>query len=320
MLPPNTPDLTTLDLLGTVAELGSLGQAAIRHRISQPAVSMKMTQLEKRLGLTLLLRDQTGTRLTPEGEQVVIWAQRVVATTETMMAAVGALRAEKGAHLRVASSFTIAEYLLGGWIGELSDKSPDLALTLEVSNSASVLQRVHEGTVDIGFIESTETKVPTVTTKLVGRDRLVVVVDPNHPWSRRKSPVSGSELASTEVLTREFGSGTREVLETALRPWGGLRSRREFGSTTTILNIARMGGGPAVLSAIAAKDDLDSGRLVVVETTDLDLARTFQAVWLKDRTLADLARRLLTIATRQVTQTHETFPDESPTQVTPHSK
>jgi DNA-binding transcriptional LysR family regulator len=54
VLPPGPPDLLSLDLLDSIAELGSLGQAASRHGMSQPAVSMRMAQLERGLGLSLL--------------------------------------------------------------------------------------------------------------------------------------------------------------------------------------------------------------------------------------------------------------------------
>src|SRR5579875_3898896 len=65
VLPPLAPDLIELDLLDSVAELGSLGRVAARHGMSQPAVSMRMSQLERRLGVRLLQRDTSGTRLTP---------------------------------------------------------------------------------------------------------------------------------------------------------------------------------------------------------------------------------------------------------------
>ncbi|MDQ2725963.1 MAG: LysR family transcriptional regulator, partial [Actinomycetota bacterium] len=100
MIPPETPGLMALDLLVSVAELGSLGQAANRHGVSQPAVSMRMTQLERQLGITLLERSPMGTRLTPAGESVVGWCNQVLDATHTMMAAVTALRAHAGGHLR----------------------------------------------------------------------------------------------------------------------------------------------------------------------------------------------------------------------------
>ncbi|MGE5136109.1 MAG: LysR family transcriptional regulator [Gemmatimonadota bacterium] len=139
MLPPSTPDLTALDLLDSIAELGSLGQAAARHRMSQPAVSMRMSQLERRLGVSLLVRTPSGTRLTPAGERVVGLSRRVLGEARAMMAGIEALVAAESSHLRVAASLTVAEYLLPGWLGALHQESPDVALSVEVTNSAGVL-------------------------------------------------------------------------------------------------------------------------------------------------------------------------------------
>ncbi|WP_280500096.1 helix-turn-helix domain-containing protein, partial [Nocardia farcinica] len=50
-LPPGTPDLAVLALLVSVADTGSLGAAARRHGISQPAASMRISALERRLRL-----------------------------------------------------------------------------------------------------------------------------------------------------------------------------------------------------------------------------------------------------------------------------
>jgi DNA-binding transcriptional LysR family regulator len=124
----------------------------------------------------------------------------------------------------------------------------------------------------------------------------VVVVDPAHPWARRRSPVGGPELAATELIVRETGSGTREILEDGLAPWGGIRSRLELGSSAAIMEAARRGEGPAVLSALAVAADVDAGRLVTVATDGIDLARVLRAVWPEDRPLAPLAGRLLNVA------------------------
>jgi DNA-binding transcriptional LysR family regulator len=124
----------------------------------------------------------------------------------------------------------------------------------------------------------------------------VVVVDPAHPWARRESAVSGAELASADLIVREPGSGTREVLDQALSSWGGAHSWLELGSTASILAAARRGEGPAVLSALAVAEDVDLGRLVPVRTEGLDLTRSLRAVWPSDRPLAPLAGRLLNVA------------------------
>jgi DNA-binding transcriptional LysR family regulator len=109
--------------------------------------------------------------------------------------------------------------------------------------------------------------------------------------------VTAAELAAAELIVRERGSGTREILEDTLARFGGLRSRLELGSNAAILAAARRGEGPAVLSALAVADDLDAGRLVAVPTEGISLTRSMRAVWPTDRPLPPLARCLLNIAT-----------------------
>jgi DNA-binding transcriptional LysR family regulator len=299
VLPPATPDLISLDLLDSIAELGSLGQAASRHGMTQPAVSMRMAQLERNLGLSLLQRSPLGTRLTPAGEQVAALGRRVLGEVHALMTGVAALVAEEGSHLRVAASLTVAEYLLPGWLSALHRESPGVMLAVEVTNSSRVLERVREGRADVGFVEGHEMRLPGLSTVVVRSDHLVVVVDPAHPWARRGSPVTGPELASAELIVREPGSGTREVLDDALSSWGGPHSWLELGSTASILAAARRGQGPAVLSALAVAEDVDLGRLLPVRTDGIDLSRTLRAVWPADRPLAPLARRLLSEASHK---------------------
>jgi DNA-binding transcriptional LysR family regulator len=296
VLPPSTPDLIALDLLDSIAELGSLGRAASRHRMSQPAVSMRMTQLERRLGLTLLQRSPTGARLTPAGERVVALSRRVLSETRELMAGVGALVAEESSHLRVAASLTVAEYLLPGWLAALHRRYPDAILAVEVTNSTQVVARVAEHHADVGFVEGHQPRLGAMKTAVVRTDHLVMVVDPSHPWAHRRSPVTGPELAEAELIVREPGSGTRQVLEDTLGAFGGLRSHLELGSTAAILAAVRRGEGPAALSALAVADDLDAGRLVAVPTEGIALTRSLRAVWPTDRPLPPLARDLLGIA------------------------
>lgn len=296
MLPPSTPDLLALELLDSIAELGSLGRAAARHQMSQPAVSMRMSQLERRLGVSLLLRTPSGTRLTPAGERVVTLSRRVLGEAQAMMTGIEALVAAESSHLRVAASLTVAEHLLPGWLAALHQESPDVVLSVEVTNSAKVLDRVRDGLADVGFVEGHEHRAPGLRAVPVRSDRLVVVVAPAHPWSHRATPLTGAELAATELIVREAGSGTREILADALAPWGGIRSRLELGSSAAILAAAQRGEGPAVLSALAVQTDVDAGRLVIVATEGIDLARVLRAVWPEDRPLAPLANRLLNAA------------------------
>nr|MDA8343316.1 LysR family transcriptional regulator [Actinomycetota bacterium] len=144
-LPEDAPDLRSLDLLLSVAELGSLGKAARRHGISQPAVSLRMNELERRLGITILERTASGTTLTGPGSSVVDWSRSVIEAADAFVTGTAALRAETGVRLRVAASLTVADHLVPGWLVSLRQQAPDASINLSVMNSAAVADQVEAG-------------------------------------------------------------------------------------------------------------------------------------------------------------------------------
>src|SRR5215472_2092737 len=105
-LPRLVSDLSGYDLLLSVARLGSLGQAADEHGISQPAASARMRQLEGQVGVPLIDRSPRGSTLTPAGALVAGWAQAVADAAVELDASVTALRRERACRLRGAASMT----------------------------------------------------------------------------------------------------------------------------------------------------------------------------------------------------------------------
>ncbi|WP_181802110.1 LysR family transcriptional regulator [Streptomyces shenzhenensis] len=293
------PDLGSLQLLTLVAELGSLGQAAERLGISQPAASKRLTLLERRLGLTLVDRDTRGSVLTVEGKAVCQWSGRVLAEVDSLMTGVAALRGDRAVDLRLASSMTLAEHFVPRWIGTLQRRTPDVYVSLKVTNSEQVAALVASGRISLGFTEAPE--VPAgLSSCQVGTDRLVVVVAPHHPWARRREPVELAELAQSRLIVREAGSGTRETLERVLAGAGvkQVRPLMVLDANAAMRSAVVEGAGPAVLSAVTVRDDLAEGRMVEIPVTGADLHRRLRAVWPKDRPLTGAVEELLRIAVR----------------------
>ena len=298
-LPARVADLTGFDLLLSVATAGSLGRAAAEHGISQPAASARMRLLERQLGVALIERSPRGSRLTAAGALVAGWAQAAVDAAAGLDASITALRREHHSRLRVAASMTVAEYLFPGWLGALRAADPDAAVALSAVNSAEVAHAVLAGTADIGFVEGPD--IPAgLHAEPVGRDRLTLVVAPAHPWARRRSGVPVGEVATTSLVTREAGSGTRRFLEEALlRVGAGLAPPlAELSSTTAIKAAVAAGAGPAVLSSLAVAADIAAGTLRVVPVTGIDLNRTLMAVWPAGRPLTGPALDLYAVAAR----------------------
>ncbi|MFJ9817198.1 LysR family transcriptional regulator [Streptomyces sp. NPDC101151] len=286
------PDLGALELLLAVARLGSLGAAAREVGITQPAASSRLRSMERQLGVALVDRSPRGSRLTDAGALVTDWARRVVEAAAAFDAGARALRDRRDSRLRVAASMTIAEYLLPGWLLALHAARPDTAVSLLAGNSAKVAELLLAGEADLGFVEGLT--VPAgLDSAVIAHDRLIVVTAPGHPWARRRRPLTPEELAATPLILRERGSGTRQVLDTAL---GGLaRPLIELSSTTAVKASAVSGAGPSVLSELVVGEELAMRRLVSIPVEKVSLRRDLRAVWPTGHRPTGPARELLSL-------------------------
>jgi len=292
-LGPSFPEIASLDLFVSVVELGSVSRAATAHGVAQPSASSRLRHLERQLGLTLLERSPTGSVPTDAGVVVAGWAEAILRSAHELKAGLQAFQAEQSGRLRVAASFTIAEYLLPQWLGRFAREHPGDSVALEVANSTSVIQRLHDGSADLGFIETTST-LTDLDEQLVGTDELIAVVAPTHPWAKRRQ-VPVEALAATPLVTREAGSGTREALEAALASLdlGPPTAILELGSTSAVRSAVLDGNSPTVISRLAVAAELDAGSLVEIEVKDLVIGRSLRAVWPKRSPLPPLAAQLL---------------------------
>lgn len=287
-------DLATLRLLVALAQTGSLNAAARERGISQPAASARVREFEARWQVAIVRRSARGSTLTEDGEAVVAWARELLHSADTMAASVQALASERQAGVLVAASLTIAEQLLPRWIGELHVHHPDIQPVLRVVNSRAVAEEVRAGHVDLGFIESSELPLH-LARATVGHDRLLVIVARDHRWARRSTALTTDELLKERWVLREPGSGTRTTFESAVRRQPDVAL--EASSTAALIGAAAAGVGPAVVSALAVRAELETGRLRSV-ATELDLRRPLTAVWREGERLGEGAGRLLAIASR----------------------
>jgi DNA-binding transcriptional LysR family regulator len=289
------PDLESLRLLVQVAELGSVGKAARATGIAQPSATKRLSALERKARLPLLVRGPQGSALTDDGKLVVAWAVKLLAAADEFQTSLGALRSNRAATLRIAASMTIAEALLPRWLHDLRRVSPSVHVGLTVTNSTEVARLVLSGAdVDLGFVEGPGV-LEGLASRVVGTDELIVVVTPAHPWARRRRALTAPELAATPLVVREEGSGTRETLDRVLARHDPVTPQLALGSNAAVKGAAVAGIAPAVLSRHAVEAELAAGSLVAVEVTDLRLERRLRAVWPKGLRVTGPAATLLQV-------------------------
>jgi molybdate transport repressor ModE-like protein len=298
VLSQRVPDLDSLELLIAVATTGSLGRAAAARGISQPAVSARIQRMERLVGLALVERTARGSALTPAGALLADWGRDVLSAAAVLDAGITSLRSGRDRRLRVAASLTVAEHLVPHWLVSLAAGHPETAVSLDAVNTAEVVRQVLQGEADLGFVEGPG--MPDgVNGRIVATDQLLVVVPPGHPWSKRPRPVTAAELAATRLVHREPASGTRNTLENALAAYAPLATPLlELSSTSAVRAAVYAGAGPAVISSLAVRDDLSSGRLVQVDVEGVDLTRALRVIWPAGQRPVGPARDLLAITRR----------------------
>ncbi|PZF59369.1 LysR family transcriptional regulator [Curtobacterium sp. MCBD17_034] len=288
-------DLDTIEVLDRVAETGSFSRAATSLGITQQAVSARIGAAERLVGVPLLRRSSSGSTLTTAGTTVLELAQPVLEAARRLEVGIDALRADTGS-LTVAASQTVAELFLPSWLLELRVALPTVMVRLLAGNSADAVEHVRSGRADLGFVEG-----PSMATDLrhapLMDDELAVVVSPDHAWAER-GVVAAADLASTPLLVREEGSGTRATLEAWLHAAGlSLHEPAAVLGTTGVVRANAVAGvAPAVMSLRTVAAELGSGRLVRIPVADPPLVRPLSAIW--SASLSAPARTLLALAGR----------------------
>lgn len=285
------PDLTSLALLLSVIELGSVSAAAEAHGMAQPSASARLNRLERQLGVPLLVRSPRGTQPSRDGAIVAAWASQLLDAAREFGRGVAGLRS-RDAKVRIASSQTNAEFVLPRALAWLpASATPELT----VGNSTWVIAMLRDGRADVGFIE-TPTTPKGYRSTVVADDDVIVVARPDHRWARaRRRPLPLAELSTAALLSREQGSGTREAFERELRSHGvrAAAPRMELGSNAALRAALLNGDTPGVISRLAVDGDLVAGSLRELHFDGLSVQRTLRAVWRQDRPLSEPAAELV---------------------------
>jgi DNA-binding transcriptional LysR family regulator len=262
-----------------VAEQASFRRAAEQFHISQPSVSQHVQLLEEELGMRLLDRTTTGIQITPAGELLLSFARRSSRLSQQVLAALARLEGQPGGELKLAASTTVAQYLLPRILGRFLKENPRIQLTLRSGNTEQVSGWVLNGEAQLGLIEGPPPSKELAVEHFLD-DRLPLIVPRGHPWSAQPVPLAA--IASAPLLMREQGSGTRRVIEQALRR-AGLRLNQlqivmELDSTEAIIAGVEAGLGIGFVSEWAIRKELRLGTLAIAQAASLDIRRAFSLI------------------------------------------
>jgi DNA-binding transcriptional LysR family regulator len=268
-------DTRQLAAFCAVVERRSFSQAAERLGVTQPAVSLQIRTLEKRLGTQLL--DRSGRRVEPTeaGRRLYRGAQRMLALEDQLVAEVGA--SGEGAlagELVLGASTGPAAIALPVVLCEFQRENPDVRVFLTVSDTHSVVERVAARELELGIVGAAR-RHRGVRFEPFFSDQVILACPAGHRFAGRT--VSLDELREETLILMQEGAGVRQIVEDALRQQGvrlrDLDVRLVLGLQESVRRAVEAGYGVTFISRTAVESDLAAGRLVEARVEGLDATR-----------------------------------------------
>jgi LysR family transcriptional regulator, transcriptional activator of the cysJI operon len=295
-------DTRQLAAFCAVVERGSFSQAAERLGVSQPAVSLQIRSLERRLGEQLL--DRSGRRVEPTeaGQRLYRNAQRMLQLEEQLLedisdSAAGDLRGR----LELGASSGPGETVLPLLLCDFQRDHPAVTVALAVSDTHTVVELVAARELELGVVGAAR-RHRSVVFEPFFRDEVVLACPPGHRFAGRT--ISLEELRAEPLIVMQEGAGVRQVIEDELRQAGTrLRDfdvRLELGLQESVKSAVAAGYGVSFISRSAVEAELAAGTLAAAQVEGLEPSREISLVRSSRRPLTHAAEAFVAFAREHV--------------------
>lgn len=275
-------NLKQLEAFVRVAETKSFSTAAKMLFLTQPTVSAHISSLERELNTCLLVRNTKGVALSEAGKELYAYAEQMLELEQKIRERFGLTGRQSGSVLRIAASTIPAQYLLPDIMARFRKEYPEEQLKLFETDSSGVVDMIRSHKADVGFT-GTVLEKGSCTYIPFYQDELVILTPAAEKYRARKDADIASWILEEPVILREEGSGTRKE---------ALRLLAQTGIDITKLNVAAMmenqetikrsvgsGMGISILSKLAAREEINSGKLLTFPLGETGGKRNINVVY-----------------------------------------
>jgi len=285
-----------------VVERRSCSQAAERLGVTQPAVSLQVRSLEKRLGTQLL--DRSGRRVEPTESGLKLYrsAQRLLALEEEIEGELAdEATGELGGTLEIGASTGPGGVVLAQLLCQFAEAHMHINVALSVFDTQTVVERVADRTLELGVVGAAP-RHRGVEYEPFLRDTVVLACPPGHAFADRT--VTLEQLKGEQLIVMQDGAGVRQMIEDELRGVGmrlrDLDVRLELGLQESVTSAVRGGYGVTFISRSSVENDLAAKTLVEARVEGLTLEREILLVRAAGRAETRAARAFVEFARERV--------------------
>jgi DNA-binding transcriptional LysR family regulator len=268
-------DVYELNVFLTAAETENFSEAARQLHLTQPAVSMQIRALEKKLDVDLFHRTGRTLALTEQGRALMPLAREVINRAIQIEEELESLKGEVVGHLKLGCSTSTGKYILPNLVARFRRCHPRVQITIYNHSRTAVLTELEEGAIQLAVISSQPGGVDVVCRHFF-TDHVVLIVPADHAWSRLDC-VPPEALQSVPFILRDTQSGTRQEVEGMLEAVNisvsDLNLAMEIGNSEAISMAVEEGIGVAFVSRTVARRGIELGKLKEVRVADVSLQR-----------------------------------------------
>jgi DNA-binding transcriptional LysR family regulator len=274
--------LQQLMTFSRVADEGSFTRAAELLNLSQPAVTRQVAALEAEFGVSLVERSGRSFHLTQAGEIVLNYAREIGVLAQRVHDEVASLSNPERGQVAVACVTTVGLFTLPRLILEYRQLYPDVRMRVWSGRVAGVLDRLLDGSSDLGLFSS-----PVMHPRLVSiplfEDPVIPVAAPQVAMTL-PNPIPLDRLAELDLIVFEAPSRFRTQVDAALEQAGVYaRVAMELDSHEAVRTAVSLGYGVALVPREAVTAELESGTLVQLEVAGLPPIRRTTSLVLRRR-------------------------------------
>jgi DNA-binding transcriptional LysR family regulator len=284
-----------LKVFYTVAQRLSFTKAAAELFITQPAVTKHIKELEQQLNVQLFRRNGNSIVLTTAGKILLQYAEKIFHTYTELETELAQLNNMEAGIVHIGASTTVAQTILPKILALFKKTYPSVIFTFTQGNTDFITQQVLSEKVDIAIVEGAA-HYPQIAYTPFAKDEIVLVTRANNQLSK-KAEITPKQLLNVPLVLREAGSGTLDVIFTALSNAGinpkDLQIEIRLESSIAIKQYLLHSETATFLSIQSVVSELKYNELSIIDVKGLEIFRTFQFIQLqgKNSRLIDLFKR-----------------------------
>lgn len=267
-----------LKIFKTVADLGSFTKASKALELTQPAISKAIKLLETQFEQTFFKRLGSRIEMTKEGEQFLIYANRILSIESEMEDYFLNLNQTLPSLIKLGASTTLAQYTLPTILAQVKVHFTEIKFSITAGNTDQIEQLILDEQLDYGVVEGTDNKNLLHYEPFL-KDEIVLITSVNNSNAIHEV-ITTKELEYLPLVTRERGSGTRDIIEESIDAKGVELKNIQIclGSTEGIKTYVQHSNAYAFVSIQSIQNELKTNQLKIIDVKDIDLCRWFYFV------------------------------------------